>query len=88
LPDTRWRTDRAHRTSGGFAPSQGYHCLYRSLTRSLRGNAKGFALSFPKVVPEMAMLLIAAEIALWFFIRSIPILNWQETRLVYVQGAA
>ncbi|WP_239807445.1 hypothetical protein [Croceicoccus hydrothermalis] len=41
-----------------------------------------------KVVPEMAMLLIAAEIALWFFIRSIPILNWQETRLVYVQGAA
>jgi len=25
LPDARWRTDRARRASGGFAPSQG--CL-------------------------------------------------------------
>ena len=48
LPDARWRTDRARRTSGGFAPLQGCRCLCGSLARSLRGNAKGFALSFPK----------------------------------------
>ena len=56
LPDARRRTGRARRTSGGFAPPQGCRFLCGSRLRSLRGNAKGVALSFPKAFFQIEFL--------------------------------